>query len=281
MRMIFEVEDLTVASPATVSRCGMVYMEPSALGLEPLMESWIATLPETFKKEHIDLLTKMLHDYDPSMIRIARKKVRELSATVDNNLISSHFRLMDCYFHRYIPTEATAVSADEIAKLHTLIPSIFFFTLVWSIGAACDNKGRAVFSEALWKKMEELGANAGGENPLESGTSWYDHIFIADGDDEGKWMPWLEWAPEYTVPRNAEFQNIVVPTIDSVRLTLVFSTLVKQLHHVLIAGNTGTGKSSYMTLWLQKQAPESFMPLFVNFSAQTQVNQFQDLLDSI
>ena len=44
--MMFEVQDLAVASPATVSRCGMVYLEPSILGLQPFVECWLRRLPD-------------------------------------------------------------------------------------------------------------------------------------------------------------------------------------------------------------------------------------------
>ena len=43
MRMLFEVEDLKVASPATVSRCGMVYFTLEELGWQPYVKTWIQT----------------------------------------------------------------------------------------------------------------------------------------------------------------------------------------------------------------------------------------------
>jgi dynein heavy chain len=40
-KMVFEVENLNNASPATVSRCGIVYVSESDLNWEPLIDTWI------------------------------------------------------------------------------------------------------------------------------------------------------------------------------------------------------------------------------------------------
>ena len=39
--MLFEVFDLQYASPATISRCGMVYVDPKNLGYEPYWQRWL------------------------------------------------------------------------------------------------------------------------------------------------------------------------------------------------------------------------------------------------
>lgn len=57
--LLFEVGDLSVASPATVSRCGMVYNDYKDLGWKPYVNSWIS---RHSNKEFQDLVyIKVLH----------------------------------------------------------------------------------------------------------------------------------------------------------------------------------------------------------------------------
>ena len=39
--LLFEVEDLAVASPATVSRCGMVFTDYKDVGWQPYVDCWL------------------------------------------------------------------------------------------------------------------------------------------------------------------------------------------------------------------------------------------------
>ena len=54
-KMLYEVYDLQYASPATISRCGMVYVDPKDLGDKPYFERWISKFGGE-KKEQNEVL---------------------------------------------------------------------------------------------------------------------------------------------------------------------------------------------------------------------------------
>jgi dynein heavy chain len=104
MTMMFEVADLAVASPATVSRCGMVYLEPSILGLKPFVECWIRKLPESIFM-YREMLNKLFDAFLEPSIHFIRKNAKEIIPTMDSNLTFSLLKLMDCFLAPYKPKE--------------------------------------------------------------------------------------------------------------------------------------------------------------------------------
>ena len=114
MTMMFEVADLAVASPATVSRCGMVYMEPESMGLAPLVSSWLNTLPDKVKASKFIMmeLQKLYDELLDDACYFMRKNCSELVVSVDNNIAQSSMRLIDTFMVHYIESEIKKITAD-------------------------------------------------------------------------------------------------------------------------------------------------------------------------
>jgi dynein heavy chain, axonemal len=101
MRMLFEVQDLAVASPATVSRCGMVYIPSSELGWRPAIKTWLQTsLEAEVTKDFRDLLWDLFDAYVDPVLRWVRSHGREAIPSVDNNLTTSMASIVQSFLHR-------------------------------------------------------------------------------------------------------------------------------------------------------------------------------------
>ncbi|KAG6554407.1 hypothetical protein Mapa_004324 [Marchantia paleacea] len=97
MNLIFEVQDLAVASPATVSRCGMVYTEPTGLGFWPLITSWEKKTAENFHnlEDAMPMIRSMIQWLIEPCVDFVRKHCKELIATSSTNLVNSFLNMFE------------------------------------------------------------------------------------------------------------------------------------------------------------------------------------------
>ena len=86
IRILFEVQDLAQASPATVSRCGMVYVSPSDLGWRPIFYSWVDSyISKYLFDEKLDYLINMFEMYvDLAFEKLAKHRVNEVMPTTES-----------------------------------------------------------------------------------------------------------------------------------------------------------------------------------------------------
>lgn len=295
--LIFEPMDLEAASPATVSRCGMIYMEPGSLGWEPLFESWKNTLPPALHTVNKQLITYLFNRFCPLLLWFVRKGgVSEMLVTSDSNLITSLMNLFDCFMDDYYDEKYVASLSD--LDVRAQLEGVFFFSCVWSLGGALTEPSREKFSEvfrALSNKEfpEEMIQNLLIPEELQpavlvkpfifiipKGGTVFDYRFTKEG--KGKWKA---WADEITLapplPRDIPVNQIIITTSETIRICALLNLLVTHQKPLLFVGPTGTGKSVYTVDFLLKKVDSSvYMPLFISFSAQTTANQTQDIIMS-
>ena len=95
-----------------------------------------------------------------------------------------------------------------------------------------------------------------------------------------RWKHWLADLPPFQIANDAKFSDILVPTIDNIRNAYIVEMLLRMDRPVLCVGPTGTSKTLTVADKLMRSMPKEFSPEFIVFSAKTNANQTQDLIDS-
>ena len=91
---------------------------------------------------------------------------------------------------------------------------------------------------------------------------------------------WERIVPQFKFNKETPFFEMLVPTMDTVRFGYLMEKFLKADMSVLYTGGTGVGKSVIAKGCLGGIAEkENYVPIFLNFSAQTSSNRTQEMIE--
>ena len=283
IHMLFEVQDLAVASPSTVSRCGMVYIDPEELGWRPYVKTWIkGKIPPAMKEATRDYLFNLFDSYIDSGLKYVRKNCHQVIDQVDIGKVIGLCALLEVLLFDTIEVRQDAVQnksqpkvdlSEDSAKLHPLIASLFIFCYTWNIGGNIAQNMMENWDGFIRDNFQDLT-----EARIPPSGDIFEHYVDLETKRFEKWEKIL---PVFTYNREVPYFDILVPTVDTVRYGFLMQKLLGQRRAVLFTGETGVGKSVIakgQLLTLQKEG--FYIPVTLNFSAQTSSKRTQEIIES-
>uniref|UniRef100_A0A3Q3RVK4 Dynein axonemal heavy chain 2 n=1 Tax=Mastacembelus armatus TaxID=205130 RepID=A0A3Q3RVK4_9TELE len=256
--LLFEVENLAMASPATVSRCGMVYNDYKDLGWKPFVQSWL----DKRHKAEVNHLKYLFEKYIESTLNFKKSNCKELMPITELNGVTSLCRLYDS-----LATPNNGVNISDTENLGRMVELWFIFSLIWSICATVDDDGR--------KKIDNFLREVDGTFPIK------DTVYEYYVDTKNRtWASFEDKLPKgWRYNASAPFYKIMVPTVDTVRYNFLVNALVLGQHPVILTGPVGTGKTSVAQSVL-RELDNKWTTLTVNMSSQTTSNNIQAIVES-
>lgn len=290
MNLMFEVEDLQDASPATVSRCGMVFLEPTQLGWEPLLEAYIKfKLPSVMEMMKKWIESKMDWILTPTLVYV--HKVGKFPFLIDDmQMICSILKIFDAFCIRFKDREIPFSGKEG----ESIVNNIILFSVFWGVGVCLEEATRKEFHQFIMKLVyyenvkEEFGLifdkewapNALTLNLGDDIDNLYDIVFDLDSLT---WMKWVKTVPTWKPEKDDQlsYNEIIIPTTDTIRNSYFMRLMVNHSHNMLFTGPTGTAKTiSVINEIRGTYTNDKFATIMTVFSGQTSANQIQELIES-
>ncbi|XP_061653536.1 dynein axonemal heavy chain 8-like isoform X1 [Phyllopteryx taeniolatus] len=259
-KLVFEVHNIENASPATVSRVGMVFMSSSALSWEPILKGWTNKRNADEAEQIISLYGRIFWDVYSYM----RQSLKPKMPFLECNYIMQSCNLLE----GLIPTKQMGGLVND-----KHLERLFVFGLMWSLGSLLELDDR--------DKMEAFFRDHSSNIDLphtEEGETMFEYMVGTDG----QWCHWNEHVGEYEYPTDhvPDYGAILVPNVDNTRTGFLLETIALQYKAVLLIGEQGTAKTVMIKSHAKKFDPETDLFKSLNFSSATEPIMFQRTVES-
>uniref|UniRef100_A0A8C2GA91 Dynein, axonemal, heavy chain 5 n=1 Tax=Cyprinus carpio TaxID=7962 RepID=A0A8C2GA91_CYPCA len=262
-KIVFEPHNIDNASPATVSRNGMVFMSSSVLNWSPILEGWL--------KNHSPQEGVVLRElFSSSFPELYRFSVQSLQYKMD---MLEAFIIMQC-INMLQGLIQPKEQGGELSREH--MERLYVFALMWSVGALLELDDRMKLER--WLRHHDSIRLDLPNIPPHSEDTMFDFYVTNDGH----WVHWNTRVEEYIYPPDStpEYGSILVPNVDNVRTDFLIQTIAKQGKAVLLIGEQGTAKTVIIKGCMSKYDPESHTAKSLNFSSATTPLMFQRSVES-
>ncbi|KAK2576898.1 hypothetical protein KPH14_005523 [Odynerus spinipes] len=260
--LLFEVQDLGVASPATVSRAGMVYNDYKDLGWRPHVDSWLQS--HDHRPGFVEKMEELFERVVEATLKFKRERCKELVPVPELNSVQSLCKLLNVFA---TPQNGVELGNDDDA-FSTICKIWFLFCTIWSLCATVNEEGR--------QKVDNFIREIDGSFPLRDTVYEY-YVDVR----QRSFVSWEEkLAQAWRFQPGTPFYKIIVPTVDTVRYDYIVSTLLTNGYPVLLIGPVGTGKSSAARSALESSDYIKYCLLVINMSAQTTSKNVQEAIES-
>ncbi|KAL8440078.1 hypothetical protein Efla_004062 [Eimeria flavescens] len=253
--LLFEVEDLSAASPATVSRVGIIFMDPTSLSGNFLLPTlWNAHVATNREHKGQERLTRS--SVAQNFPHMAGKRHRTVGLQLQHLFVGISW------------TDTSACFLQIQASL-LLMERTFLFSLLWSVGATVAGNSRPHF-DLLLRQLS---------NCFPPSHTVYDYCLTGD---KGDWTLWEDRVPSpYRPLEGMQFHRIFVPTADVVCHSFLLGSLIKSKIHALAVGTRGCGKTSCIQKAVLHDLPDSvYSTSSIIFSSQMSSREAQERFES-
>eukprot|EP01042_Synura_sphagnicola_P000006 gene6-7_t len=275
VKLMFEVEDLRNASPATVSRAGIIYVSESDLDWEPVLKSWLGMKPQTMANIFSSLFAKYVGTCSgpKSYGHLFHFLVRNCKPVIGCSrvgMIEGCCHLLDGLLE---VCDLSPVADDMRLELE----SVFLYSLAWSLGGVLEIEDRFKFSVQLLSLADQQGGRSVPQF-RSAEESIFDYRINTDS------MEWEKWvSPVWEYPHHIEendFSSMLVPTVETTRSSYLLEQFHKQRRGVLMTGGNGTAKTSTALMFFDSISSDATRIKKICFSSATTPHNFQTTLEA-